>query len=469
MTHTMTEFDEAIARVPDYQRFLTVDEMYERARSVAERNPGLASHQVVGHSTDGIEIPMVRIGDGPQRLLLFACPHPNEPIGAMLIQFLFDELIANEELRRGRSWYLMPCVDPDGTKLNEGWFAGPFTVRNYARHFYRPRSQEQVEWTFPIRYKDYAFDSPIPETQALMRALEEVRPDFVYSLHNAGFGGVYYYITNHVPEAVPAFHALPKDRGLFLSLGEAEMPWAKTLAPAVYQAPTLADAYDHHERFASEPPASLMQGGASSFDYLRDLGLADTVALITEMPYFQAPQIADQSPTERVRREVILEGAEQTRSMAQTLADLLARVEPFMTLDTRFYRTVSAFTTYMLKSVDGTRSWAEKGEDMDRPATVAELTDELYVGSFYRLLIASMLRRAIEAQQADLGTGEGEAAETLASALADLETQLEAWTRRIEDNLAHTPIPIKTLVEVQYGAMLAVLESPGFARKPADG
>lgn len=391
--------------------------------------------------------------------MLFACPHPNEPIGAMLIQFLLDELIADEGLRAGRSWYLMPCVDPDGTRLNEGWFAGPFTIRNYARHFYRPRSEEQVEWSFPVAYKEYAFDAPIPETQALMKALARVRPHFVYSLHNAGFGGVYYYLSHDVPEAYPSLHDIPKRRGLFLSLGEAEMPWAVEFHPAVYKTPTLADAYDHHEKYGDGSPAKTMQGGASSFDHLRTLGLDDTVALITELPYFQAPQIEDQTPVAATRRDVILEGVNRTRAMVVALDAVLDAIAPHMTLDTRFYRTVTSFARYFRDNVDSKRRWAETADDMDRAATVAQQADELHVGTFYRLLIASMLRRAIDAQ---LAAG---ANDVLVAARARLEADLDRWAREIEANLDSSPIPIKKLVEVQYGAMLAVLDS---GRVPGD-
>lgn len=447
------DYEAALARVPDYRRFLTLDEMVERTRDVARRHPDLASIETVGESTDGEPIEMLRIGDGPQRLLLFACPHPNEPIGAMLIQFLLDELIAQPALRAGRSWYLIPCVDPDGTRLNEGWFAGPFTIRNYARHFYRPRSEEQVEWAFPVHYKNYVFDRPIPETRALMRALERVRPHFLYSLHNAGFGGVYYYVSHDVPEAYPAFHAIPKARDLYLSLGEAEMPWAVEFHPAVFKVPTLADAYDHHERFGEGAPETKMQGGASSFDHLRTLGLDDTIALITELPYFQAPQIEDRTPTDTARRDVILEGVARTRAMVEALEGILERIAPHMTRDTRFYRTVTSFARYFRDHLDTKRRWAEQAPDMDRPATVAERADELHVGTFYRLLIASMLRRAIDAQL------EEGAVEALTAARADLEVHLDAWAAEIERNLDSSPIPIKQLVEVQYGAMLAVLDS----------
>lgn len=441
----------ALERVPEYRRFLTLDELYTRAREVADLHPGLATTTVVGRSTDGEEIPMVRIGDGPQRMMLFACPHPNEPIGAMLIHFLLDELIANEALREGRSWFLLPSVDPDGTRLNEGWFSGPFTIPTYARNFYRPRSDEQVEWTFPMHYKDFAFDAPMPETRALMRAFEEARPDFVYSLHNAGFGGVYYYISHDIPEAYEAFHRIPGERGLVMSLGEPEMPWAHEFHPAVYQVPSVRDAYDYYEQYASEPPASLIQGGASSWDYVQ--GISKPIQLVTELPYFQSPIMADRSPAQRTRREAILEGIRRSRTMYETVQRLLDLIAPEMTLDTRFYRAVSSFIKQGLAGLDSKKAWAERAEGMDQVATVAQEADELYVGLFYRTLVASMLRRALDAQL------ETTPSETLRAAREELEGHLDAWLGEIEHNLASSSIPIKPLVEVQYGAMLAVINA----------
>ncbi len=399
---------------------------------------------------------MLRIGDGEAHFLLFASPHPNEPIGAMLVQFLLEELIHNEELRAGRSWYLLPCIDPDGTRLNEGWFAGPYTVRNYARHFYRPRSQEQVEWTFPVSYKDLNFQTPMPETHALMRAFEIAQPQFVYSLHNAGFGGVYYYISHDLEDAYKDFHRIPTERGLVLSLGEPEMPWALEFAPAVYKMPSIRDSYDYLETYGKASPAALIQGGASSYDHLSTRGAP--VMLITELPYFQSPQISDTAPTERTRREVILAGVEQTREMVTALEGLLERVALEMTLDTRFYRTVVSFAELMLGGLESKRAWAESAEGMDAPATVAQEVDELYIGSFYRLLVASMLRRALEEQMRVTPS------ETLRAAQGDLATLLEGWTLRIETKLEYSAIPIKKLVEVQYGALLALLNSSDFAR-----
>lgn len=451
--------EQALRRVPDFERFYTVNEMFSHAKTVADQHPELVSYQVVGASTDGEEIPMVRIGRGDTHVLLFACPHPNEPIGAMLVQFLLGELVADETLRTGRSWFLLPCVDPDGTRLNEGWFAGPFTIRNYAENFYRPRSEEQVEWTFPIDYKSLSFQQPIPETQALMKAFELAKPQLVYSLHNAGFGGVYYYLSHDFQDVYEDFYQIPSRRELVLSLGEPEMPWAIEYAPAVYQMPSIKDSYDYYEAYSTHSPASLIQGGGSSFDYLRERG--NPAMLITELPYFQSPQLADETPTSKSRRDVILTGITQTREMIQALDGILERIQPEMTLDTRFYRTVCSFTQQILEGLESKQGWAEKADGMSVSATVAQETDELYVGTFYRLLIASMLRRALDKQLAVTPKP------ALSKARDDLEQLLERWTAWIEDNLDYSSIPIKKLVEVQYGALLAVLDSNDFKREAA--
>ncbi len=451
----MIDTTRALERVPPFERFYTVDELFAHAKAITEEHPRLASYQNVGVSTDGEPIPMVRIGDGEEHILLFACPHPNEPIGAMLVYFLLDELIADEGLRRGRSWFLLPCVDPDGTRLNEGWFAGPYTIQNYAEHFYRPRSEEQVEWTFPIDYKDLHFSTPMPETKALISAFEIAQPGLVYSLHNAGFGGVYYYISHDLKDAYEAFYKIPEERHLALSLGEPEMPWAVEFVPAVYKTSSIGEAYDYYETYGAQPPAELIQGGASSYDFLR--GRGDPVMLIAELPYFQTQQIADQTPTKLTRRAVILAGVDESREMVAALTRLLERIKPEMFLDTRFYRTVCSFVEQMENSLESKRVWAEEAEGMDHIATAAQEVDERFIGSFYRLLIASMLRRALDAQIAVTPS------ELLKASRAELEALLTRWTAYLEDNLDYTAIPIKTLVEVQYGALLTVLASERFA------
>ena len=70
------------------------------------------------------------------------------------------------------AWHIIPCIDPDGMRLNEGWFAKPGDRTAYFADFYRPAGDEQVEWTFPFDYKNAYFDRMMPETLALARAID---------------------------------------------------------------------------------------------------------------------------------------------------------------------------------------------------------------------------------------------------------------------------------------------------------
>src|SRR5690242_8115604 len=102
----MATNDTLMNSVPDYRRFFTVDELFNHAHTVALRHPNLARYQIVGHSRNAEAIPMVSIGNGSKSILLYACPHPNEPIGSLLVHFLLDTLFEYEELLKKYTWHL---------------------------------------------------------------------------------------------------------------------------------------------------------------------------------------------------------------------------------------------------------------------------------------------------------------------------------------------------------------------------
>ena len=77
--------NDILDRVPAIDRFLGVDELEASTDALARKHPDLVRVEAVGQSTDGETIRMLRIGRGKRQLLFFACPHPNEPIGAMAL------------------------------------------------------------------------------------------------------------------------------------------------------------------------------------------------------------------------------------------------------------------------------------------------------------------------------------------------------------------------------------------------
>lgn len=76
--------DEVVDKVPDYKEFLTVRELHDSATRLAEEFDSVEMTRV-GESGEGRPISYLKIGDGPRNALLFAFPHPNEPIGSMTV------------------------------------------------------------------------------------------------------------------------------------------------------------------------------------------------------------------------------------------------------------------------------------------------------------------------------------------------------------------------------------------------
>jgi hypothetical protein len=435
-----------LSNVPDYQQFLTVDELNESSRLLASKYPEVVKRVQVGRSTDGEVIEMLRIGSGSEQLLFFACPHPNEPIGAMTLEALSQQLAEDAELRGTQyTWNLVKCIDPDSTRLNEGWFKGPFTVTHYASEFYRPTSFDQAEWTFPIQYKNYSFFTPIPETSALINVITALRPKFTYSLHNAGLGGGYYYLSPHRPAIDDALRDLMTTRGIPLALGEPEMPWGVELSPAIYQSPALPEHYDFLEKYGADP-VSKMQGGEGSYGFAKTI--CDSAHLICELPYFYDRRIEDASLTTTSRKNAILQGIESTADMQRTLSELYEKHGSKMTIPSRFRRAAENLNKLIVDGTESKRDWANSEKSLDVPATGAQLFDSLTVGRFYNLLIVGMAVRGLRLEMSQNPNSE------LADVLADLETRFAKWAEELEKELDYRVIPIKTLVEIQLGAAL---------------
>lgn len=116
--------------VPDFTAFPLVDELVDQLEELASRYPDVASLIRAGTSRLGEPITALRVESGPREALVFGGVHPNEPIGGLTALHLARALCAAPELRQrlSYSWTVVPCIDPDGMRLNEGWFKGPSCV-----------------------------------------------------------------------------------------------------------------------------------------------------------------------------------------------------------------------------------------------------------------------------------------------------------------------------------------------------
>jgi hypothetical protein len=369
---------------------------------------------------------------------------PASLLGGGLLRLAEDDTL-RESL--GYTWYLVKCIDPDRTRLNEGWFKEPFSMATYARHYYRPPSFQQIEWTFPVDYKTLHFHDPIPETQALMALISQSRPDFVYSLHNADFCGTYFCISHESP---PLYELLPKlveSQGLPLHLGEPESPFEVEYASAIYRASSIAEEYDYLEEQSDTDPAEIITGGTDSFSYARTF--CDPFCLVCEVPYLYHSAVDDTSPSDMVRRDAILQAIERTREEVGFLNELYDAALSDLTVPSPFRAGIEETLRTSPVQLDAEENWARTDPKTAEMATEAEKLDSLAIQEFYQLFNLGTFVRMLDAQIATAGESP-----SLSSARETAQAAFDTRSADLEAELDYTVIPIQKLVRVQLGSAL---------------
>ncbi|GAA2470283.1 zinc carboxypeptidase [Winogradskya humida] len=438
--------------VPDYDAFAGVDELHAGLRAIAERYPDIATLHRCGSSRQGDPLwclsidrrPGERPGEAPEALA-FGLPHPNEPIGGLTALHLAERLCADEVLRErlGHRWRIVDCADPDGLRLNEGWLRGPFTRANYARHFYRPAGRDQVEWNFPINHQTAYFDAPMPETQALMRLIDEHRPALVASLHNSELGGAYYWLNRAEPALHPVLKEVPQHLGIPLDRGEPEAAGLNMLDEAIYEAAALEKVYE--KTIADGAP--WFEGGGSTTWYADRWG---ALMLVSELPYWLDPRVDDTGPAGVSYAQALAANAAGLGELAELLNRSVDAVEgQLLAPDSPFWRAARFFASLVRDAAAGRRTRSELPAS-DRPATVAEASSlESHVHE-WRLRYGGILLRALQGEAAV-----GNVRHSVRAALSEIEQRYADWLAEDTAGGELEPIEIRRLVSVQYAATIA--------------
>jgi len=448
---------QVLAEIPSYSEFPTVGELSASSRELARRFPKLVTLQTIGTSLEGRPIEMLTIAGGPRKALLLGTPHPNEPVGTLTLEFLSRRLCEDDALRReiDTTFLIIKCADPDGTILNEGWFKPPFSPLNYALNFYRPPHREQIEWSFPVHYKTLHFTESCPETRAVMEVIDHERPTFLYSLHNAGLCGVYFYLSGALPGLFPRLRRVVTSQELAVHVGEPEQPYVKRLDEGVYQLFGVQEIYDFLERNLDEDPARSIEAGTSTDDYLR--AQTGGYTLVCEVPYYYDPALNDGSPAGVSRREAMLQGVFRVDSIFHDVREYFGVVGGGAPRD-RIYRSLDDYTRKTPKRLAALKREVEAPQ-YAREATKAEAYDATVGRVFYHMLYLGEVYRLAVAR------GSEEVARIVRRRLEDICEQIDGQgTLRT--------LPLRQIVAVQVGAglhTLAAWKEHGGTAAPARG
>ncbi|MFI8190020.1 M14 family zinc carboxypeptidase [Streptomyces sp. NPDC085946] len=417
-------------------RYPTVDELGTRAADLAARHPRDVRLRRVGTSRAGTPLWLLSVGRGGRQVLVVAGPHANEPVGGATVLRLAERALADPRLTEGAdaTWNLLLCLDPDGLRRNEGWLTGPYTLGRYFRNFFRPGFLEQPEWL-----PDGAAAAALPETRALLRLQDELRPVLQCSLHGVDVGGGFVELTRDLPGIARRLAHAAARLGVPRELGAYDALYWPGLGPAVYRIPP--------PRRGDLTAAITEAAVESTWFHPHRHG---TVTAVVEAPMWGVAAVADGSPP--ADAEATLRTVSGTlRHDTALLRHLLALVRPHLAAAPDAARLLAPVDDYLLVCPRLADAWdPDAGAAARRPLpplSTARLAALRIAGRRLALRTAGLLHQLVR-----------HAGHDPAGVLPELDRLIDAWCADYRDGCAARWIPVARQCEYQTRVVLAAFE-----------
>ncbi|MBK3579228.1 DUF1707 domain-containing protein [Streptomyces sp. MBT65] len=283
--------------------------------ALVARRPQDARLRRVGTSRAGTPLWLLSVGHGSRQVLVVAGPHANEPVGGATVLRLAERALADPRLSEDAdaTWNLLLCLDPDGSRRNEGWLPGPYSLGRYFRNFFRPGFLEQPEWL-----PHGAAGARLPETRALLEVQDELRPFLQCSLHGVDVGGGFVELTRDLPGLARRVAHTATRLGIPRELGPYDTLYWPNLGPAVYRIPPPRP---------GDLAAAITEAAVESTWYHPHRH--GTVTAVVEAPMWGVAGVENgQPPTDA---DAFLRTVSHTlRHDSRVLEQLLARIRPFV-------------------------------------------------------------------------------------------------------------------------------------------
>ncbi|MGW7381931.1 M14 family zinc carboxypeptidase [Streptomyces sp. NPDC054794] len=413
-----------------------MDELGARAAALVTRRPQDARLRRVGTSRAGTPLWLLSVGHGSRHVLVVAGPHANEPVGGATALRLAERALADPRLTEGAdtTWNLLLCLDPDGSRRNERWLCGPYTLGHYFRNFFRPGFLEQPEWL-----PEGADAVVLPETRALLDLQDELRPFLQCSLHGVDVGGGFVELTRDLPGLARRVAHSAARLGIPRELGAYDTLYWPTVGPAVYRIPP--------PRRGDLAAAITEAAVESTWFHPHRYG---TVTAIVEAPMWGVAAVEDASPP--ADRDAVLRTVSATLRHDTLLLDgVLDRIRPHLAAAPDTASLLAPVDDYLLVCPGLADAWdpdTDDGRARPLPAlNTAHLAALRISGRRLALRTAGLLHQLVR------GTGRDPA-----DALPDLDRLIDEWCADYRDGCGARWIPVARQAEYQARVVLSAFE-----------
>ena len=442
----MMDFAPLLDSVPEWDRYLTVDELKREARALVEEYPDDVELVTLGRSTGGETIYCLKIGSGKYNAFVHGFPNSEEPYGGNLVTYFSRALAANPGIVRAMdyTWYLVACSDPDGARRNEGFQRGPLTPLNFSLNYYRTPHSITPDGCFPFRYGPLDLNAPPAETRALMSLLDKVKMSFVSSLHMMKWGGISYMVPHACPELYAGLQNVARRFSIFLRKRPGTM-----LAPGIMHAAYLQPARNWVRHWAAGTRNLEPISGCDIYEYVQVIN-PNAFAIIPECCIWYDPRMLDDRPADATLGDALDYAARSTREAQEFVTAIWREAEPQLTVHTPWRKMVE-------EKIDAREAgytnvsdppFTFERQDRARRITVAEEIGVKGHDDIYRLFELGSMYKLLDADHAATGN-------VAVGRLRDqVRDQLVAYDRFLHANYEVINTPIRNLVGMGVGALL---------------
>ncbi len=399
-------------------RYPTVTEVFLSAQALAAHRPALCTLRQIGVSRAGRPLHLLSIGRARRAVLVVAGAHSNEPTGGSTLLAVAERVLHERRLRADTSWHFLLCADPDGASLHVT--PAPRSLFDYHLGFYRPAGPEQPEWSPSVLPPDRL----PPETRALTRVIDELRPYLQVTLHGTDLGGSWVQLTKDVPGLAEPFAKSAAELHIPVETGASDAAGWPAAGPGVrvMPAPGAGAAY----------PSMPDDARHSTWYHVHRYG---GLTAVVEVPMWASDLVDDPAPhpaPDRAMRRLAGRLLRDALEVERVLADALPRLDG---MDGPLLRAAR----WALELVPGLAA--------DWVHTPPADNTRAYVGSvdaFARRLplrAASMLLRVLQ--------------ETDDRAAPRLERLVAAWSNSFAERFRARWVPLEHQVEHQSRTVVA--------------
>jgi hypothetical protein len=442
----MVNFSNILDNVPEWDRYLTVDEQNQSALDLVDEYPGKVELLDLGKSTQEETIYCLKIGDGKYNALVHGFPNSEEPYGGNLLDYFSKALAEEDEVRDALdyTWYLIKCSDPDAARRNEGFQKGPLTPLNFSLNYYRTPYSITPDACFPFRFGPLNLNNPVPETRALMKILDKVKMHLVSALHMMKWGGISFMVPIKCTGLYANLQNVAKKYNVFPRKRPGTM-----LAPGIMHAAYLTPARNYARHHAAGNTNIEPIQGCDTYEYVQMIN-PDAFIIIPECCIWYDPRMLNDNLSDTTLEDALKYGNEKTNQANNYLLDIWTEALPHLITETPYKKMMEEIMEPLIEKYTNVSNppFTFNASIRGRKATIAEKIGIEGHDDIYRMFPLGGLWRTLEEEYKASG-------DSIISSLKDtVHDKLASYDKYLHENYEVVNHPIKNLVGMSTGALL---------------